>query len=438
MPPRRSARVAAMAERATSALSPLPLSVVLHIFSLLPVDCRLRCAEVCRGWRAVLSECSLWTRLDMSAASGVPVRHRDVDALLRCAAARAAGGLQSLQTDDSFVSRKTLLAVATANAGALRELRADGRGGGVAGFELDEAEALLGAAPLLRVFATELSCYNTTAQAVRRALRNETPFAPLRVRHLSTNLGDVDEAGVIAFAADAAAHASLTGLSLDDVPLHTLAALDAVVDAALARRLQSVHICNCRLSSASVPALARLLGGGALTTLAWDYANLLDAPAAAMLAAALRANSTLTSLTLDSTYAFVDAAAGAELLGALTAHPSVRALGVTLNPVGDADVPVVGAAFGALLAANAPALTELDVPECYLGDAGLRPLFEALPSNTHLRRLFCPFNDITGAFARDVLLPAVRANTSLRKLVTGADFESAVEAERIVSSRAAA
>jgi hypothetical protein len=70
MPPRRSARVAAEAERATTALSPLPLAVVLHIFSLLPVDCRLRCLEVCRGWRSVLSEHSLWTRLDLTAASG--------------------------------------------------------------------------------------------------------------------------------------------------------------------------------------------------------------------------------------------------------------------------------------------------------------------------------------------------------------------------------
>jgi hypothetical protein len=59
MPPRRSARVAAVVDRETSALSPLPLSVVLHIFSLLPLHVRLRCAEVCRGWRAVVSTRSL-------------------------------------------------------------------------------------------------------------------------------------------------------------------------------------------------------------------------------------------------------------------------------------------------------------------------------------------------------------------------------------------
>jgi hypothetical protein len=72
MPPRRSARVAAVAERQSSALAPLPHALALYIFSLLPVDQRMRCAEVCRGWRAVLSDASLWllTRFGPSNASG--------------------------------------------------------------------------------------------------------------------------------------------------------------------------------------------------------------------------------------------------------------------------------------------------------------------------------------------------------------------------------
>jgi hypothetical protein len=126
MPPRCSTGSAAAADgHATSALAPLPLPVVLYIFSLLPVDCRLRCVEVCRGWRAVLLERSLWTRLDLSAASGVRMREGNaLDALLRCAAARAGGGLQSLRIVKSIVTHATLLEVAAANAGALRELHA--------------------------------------------------------------------------------------------------------------------------------------------------------------------------------------------------------------------------------------------------------------------------------------------------------------------------
>jgi hypothetical protein len=92
-----------------------------------------------------------------------------------------------------------------------------------------------------------------------------------------------------------------------------------------------------------------------------------------------------------------------------------------------------------LLAADAPALTALDVAYSFLGDAGLRPLFEALPGNTHLRTLNCWRNDMSEAFAAGVLLPAVRANASLRTLIAHsyADqaSDAAREAEALVASR---
>jgi hypothetical protein len=441
--PRIGAHAAAAAQDATTALSLLPLSVVLHIFSLLPVDCRLRCAEVCRGWRAVLSERSLWTRLELTAESGVrvPERYDDtLNALLRCAAARAGGGLQLLHVDTSRVSLATLLEVAAANAGALRELHAhDESTSRPVGFTAARLEALLGAAPQLRVLATELFCDTAEMQATCRALCNEAPFAPLRVRHLFAYLLNVDAAGVVALAAEVAAHASLTGLALSQAPLHTPAALDAVVDAALARRMHTIALRECGLSPASAPALARLLSSDALTTLKCVHMDLLDAPAARVLAAALRANSTLTSLTLDNAGVFDDAAAGAELLGALTGHARLRVLSLRNNrAVHDAHQAAVGAALGALLAANAPALTELDVSLCNLREDSLRALFEALPHNTHLRELNCSYNFMSDAFGRDVLLPAVRANTSLRMLVIELNFESSAEAEAVVNSRAAA
>jgi hypothetical protein len=414
MPP----RVAAVAERATTALSPLPLCVVLHIFSLLPVDDRLRCAEVCRGWRSVLLERSLWTRLDLSATSGVRVRARigALDSLLRCAAARAGGGLQSLHVIKDHVTPEALLAVAAANAGALRELHTH-RDKPYSGFTPDQVEALCGAAPLLRTFTTDLCDTTGNVQDVGRALRNEAPFGPLRVRHLSANLHDEDEADVSAFTAEVAAHASLCGLELRYASLGTPAALDAVVEAALARRLQTVDLFECGLSPASVPALTRLLARDALTTLACSCMFLLDVPAARVLAAALRANSTLTSLSLFNTGVFNDPAAAVELLGALTGHASLRVLDLKHNrrPVA-AHPEAAGAALGALVAANAPALTQLDVAVCDLGGVGLRALFEALPANTHLRKLECSYNFINNAFAADVVLPAVRANASLRQV----------------------
>jgi hypothetical protein len=118
MPP-RSARVEAAVEDATTALSPLPLLVVLHIFSLLPLDCRMRCSEVCRSWRSVLLERSLWTPLDLTAVNGLRngVRLAEFDTFVRCAVARAGDGLQSLRVDELHILYRTLLEVATAQRG---------------------------------------------------------------------------------------------------------------------------------------------------------------------------------------------------------------------------------------------------------------------------------------------------------------------------------
>jgi hypothetical protein len=432
MLPRRSEDSAGDAERATSALSPLPLALVLYIFSLLPVDCRLRCMEVCRGWRSVLLERSVWTRLELTAASGVQLRAAPVgtapwDGLLRCAAARAGGGLHSLRIDGVSFSHAALLDAAAANAGALRELHV--HAGRAWGYPVGEAEEVLAAAPQLRVFHAHVSADDVAA--VRRALRNEAPFGPLRMLQLDAFLGGynvVDEADVVAFAADVAAHASLARLTLH-APLDTPAALDAVVDAALARRMHTVALLSCDLSPASSPALARLLAGGTLTELLCMDSYVLDAPGARVLAAALRANATLTWLTLGNVGVFYDAAPSAELFGALIGHASLRVLCLKGNGVHAVSQATSGGLLGALVAANAPALTELDVSSCNLGDDGLLPLFEALSHNTHLRRVDCYANGMSDAYARDVLGSA--------RLCFVKAFMHAAEVERFVQFCAA-
>jgi hypothetical protein len=245
---------------------------------------------------------------------------------------------------------------------------------------------------------------------------------------------------VAALAADLAAHASLQRVTLFRAPLTTLAALDAVVDAALARQFVSLQFWSCRLSPASAPALARLLSSGTLTELIISPNEaLLDGPSAALLCDALRANSTLTSLTLQADV-WRNADAAAALLGALTGHSSLRTLDLFNNDA-EAGAAAVGAALGTLVAANAPALTELDVSCSSLTDAGLGPLLEALPRNTHLRTLGVSDNHMSAAFTRDVLLPAVRANTSLTTLDAhgfGVDHAGAVEAIALVAARGAA
>jgi hypothetical protein len=401
-----------------SALSPLPLPLVLHVFSLLPVDARARAACVSRGWCATLLEVSLWTRLDLSPSSGVAVRV--TDAVLAVAAAKARGQLTALDVRGcEALSFNALLAAVQANGGALRELCVGAHENTEQTPDAGRVVRLLQAAPQLTACHADVLGDNSVADA-RRMLRYEPPFQPLRLRALCVVFhgGGADEATTLTLAADLAAHASLKCVKMHNGMLHTLVALDAVVDAALAREMTSLQMYNCRISPASAPALARLLSGGTLTELVMGQnTQLLDTPSVALLGDALRANSTLTSFALHWSL-WHDTEAGAALLGALTGHVSLRKLNLSSHNV-TAAAAVAGGALSALVAANAPALTELDVSHSLLGDARLRPLLEALPHNTHLRTLNITQNGLSVAFARDVLLPAVRTNKSLRTLHVG-------------------
>jgi hypothetical protein len=414
MPPRRSARVAAVAERASSALSPLPHAIVLDVFARLPVDERARCACVCRGWRAVMREPSLWTRLDLSPSSGVRVRV--TGAVLQRASGLARGTLQALDVSgcDERIARD-LLAVLTANAGALSELRVcHGR---YKELSLATTGALLRAAPRLRVCDADACGNEEEAQSM---LRNEPPFAPLRRRslHVRWQPAGAREDVVRAFTAAVAGHASLSALTFMDAPLHLLPALDAVVDAVLARRLRMCSFTMCGLSAASAPALARLIrAGDALKELCVSShpEPLLDPPAAALLASALRDNGTLTSLSLTAGQMWDSTDATSTLLDGVLAHASLRSLQLRHRAVDAPRAAAAGRLLAALVAANAPALLHLEL--FGLRFDALAPLFDALRRNTHLRVLECDAVYVSEASAERVLLPALRANASLHRLV---------------------
>jgi hypothetical protein len=417
---------------------------VHDIFARLPADLRARCACVCRAWRAAVAERSLWTRLDVSrGTSGVTCRVDD--AMLRAVTARAGGRLQALDVSDQaptinfdaegtrLLSEDALLAVVAANADTLRELAMRD----VTRWSF--LEALARRAPQLRMF--DVGVYGD-CRDVCRVLRGEPPFSVLRVHQAEAyHDGDEEDAdhepqGTHELLAAVASHAALTELHLSWFPLDAHAELDAVIAAALSCRLQHLTFGSCHVAAASAPALARLLGSSTLTTLKVynegeqeHHAVCLDAPGAALLAAALRANSTLTELLFASVGMWRDATVAADaetLLAALPAHPSLRVLNLSGNHCTPATVHIAGAALGALVAANTPALHELSAYECSLGDMGLGPLFAALPRNTHLRTLECYENGMSAAFARDVLLPAVRANTSLCMLKLSVDGDDVI------------
>jgi hypothetical protein len=133
-----------------------------------------------------------------------------------------------------------------------------------------------------------------------------------------------------------------------------------------------------------------------------------------------------------------DAEAAAVLMGTLTAHPRLRLLDLSFNRPDNGGLPAAeaGAALSALLLANAPALHTLAIGGCRLGDDGMGSVVEALRHNTHLTKLNCN-NHMSEAFSRDVLLPAVRANATLRELVAQ-DYVvdvAAREAEALVAAR---
>jgi hypothetical protein len=422
MAPRHSARVAQAAERAAGAFAALPYALFLRVLAALPADARAQAARVCRAWRAAVAERSLWRQLDLTPQSGVTCKV--TDAALRALAARAGGQMDTLRLPScAEVLLSVLAAVAAANAATLRVIAALPRPNHRSTnswtvWRVDTCEALLRAAPSLQCLMVGMECGSAEAH---RMLRNEPPFGPLRIHTLDVQFDEeAGDAELVALAADLAAHESLTDVVImGPAPLLSAATATAVVDAALSLRLQSVTLLQCGLSPAWAPALARLLGSTALETLRLGAEDgpLLDLPTATLVAPALRASRSLTGLYLHNSALFEDAAAAAALLGALTAHPRLRQLAVTESPYPEFSVrPAAGALLGALLAADS-ALERLFLAGCELGDAALRPLVNALPRNARLRELDIKNNGMSDAFARERLLPAVRANRSLRKLV---------------------
>ena len=435
-------------EEASSALAPLPLSLAQRIFLSLPADSRARAACVARGWRAVLADPELWTRLDLSHESGFSGK-LNVDAVLRGAAARARGRLRLLDVSGRFeVDATPVLEVLAANADSMRELHV-GTWYRNAGDETPDLEDLLSAAPRLQALRVSMSCsYGLAA----RLLRAEPPFAPLRLSALQVCFVDnhheeaaagLDRVAPFADAlTDAALQPELWSVQVRDANTAQTAVMGALVDAVLARGLHALTLYDCTPPAAAP--LARLLAGERLKRLALmnsppDVA-LFDEAGAGLVADALRANTTLEHFRLVATGLCRDTRAAQAVLGALTGHRSLNTL--MLKCERPADPAAMAAALAAIVAADAPSLQVLDIHSFEFSDDCLAPIVAALPSNRHLRELDIAHDHMSEAFARDCLLPAVRANTGLRKLVAAhmpplmRHLEpAATEAEELVRSR---
>ena len=431
MPPRRSGRVPAAAEQHACAFPQLPLPLVLRIFLLLPADLRLRCAEVSRAWRATVALPALWRRLDLSPASGVTQPPELLHALLKAAVAHAGTALTAINVSGIVLNVGFLWAALRATRGAMEEVHTS-----LEPLDLDAVATTVALAPRLRELHADVRCDCAEAATIfdiRQA------FPPLRLRTLTVSEveGGVLSPALATDLADARMQPGMVELKLWQLDIAG-GAFDALADAVVARR----HLCHlalfgCTLPPAAAPALARALRDGCLTELTFvpGESFFLDAASGTAVAAALRANSTLTSLSLRQLP--MDAApVAAILLGSLVGHHGLRKLSMSWTRL---DGAAAGAYLGALIAADAPALTELALNDCRLGEAGLGALCDALPNNKHLQVLLIRDNPVPAGFMRSRLLPAVRANTSLRRLVVDAahevDAEAVEAALRIVEAR---
>ena len=407
------------------------------IFAFLPADQRARAVCVCRTWREVLADPALWLRLDLTADSGVSCRVDD--AALRAACARAHGRLEALDITGCVHVRPTTLHQVAANLDALRELRTLLIVTQVrvpSEMNLEGAETLLRALPALRVVDADLDC---DSKNVRRLLCHEPPFQPIQLQRLYLHWHGDDDVGQLfpAVMTELRAHASLKELCLDCTRTDDFddRHLELTVDVACALRLRSLDLFACEPTPAAMPALVRLLSSTALKRLHINneldsFAVMLDAAGAALLANALRANCTLHELSLGKTGFWVNMVAAALVLGALTGHASLRVLQIGFDMVDtEAERGIAGALLGALVAANAPPLVELDVSYCGLRDVGLEPIMASLPQNTHLRKLGIRRSNLSAGFIEQHLLPALLANTSLHQLLTGIDQVTAYDDE---------
>ena len=406
MPPRRSARLVELANPHFQL--PFPPNVVALFFSLLPLDARLRAREVCRGWRFFLEDACFWTHVDLSKSCGVNPRFlfREDLALIRAACARAKGALHAL--DLSGVDSLSLDEVAelvAENGESLRALTTP------YSLELDaENVARLREAAPLCVLNCLVKCDGAEAVAMMRC-ELVCPYY-LQVDSLDTQQQQTD------FAAALASRTGMKELYLENGNLAGGAELEDLSRATIAAGVERVFFLICRLTPMALPALTLLLRPSALRSLSIynDGVSLFTGPDLPAFCDALRSNSIPDQIILQKCDLWADPADAGMVLAALAARTTPFSLGLDGNRVGETQAQQFAAGTQLAQLITAGGLEELNLNDCNLGEIGLVPIFKALSRATRLNTLWFNNEEMSREFARDVVLPAVRANTSLRRL----------------------
>ena len=154
----------------------LPRPLVFAIFALLPVDTRLRCSEVSRAWRALLSHKSFWENLDLSVCSGL--RYFSAS-MLRAAVAKAGGQLRALDVTGQPKLRRWDISILCTAVAANATTRTELRVFLMEKFEnIHTVEVILEAAPAVKLFEASVSIEGSCHSA-RAMLRKKPPFQAL-------------------------------------------------------------------------------------------------------------------------------------------------------------------------------------------------------------------------------------------------------------------
>lgn len=401
------------------------------VFAFLPPDSRLLCREVSTLWRRLLRDPErCWTVLDFSDT----VREVD-EPLLEAAAAAAAGRIHTLVSpasrklwDDEFNPTSALgpvlLRVLRDNAASLRRVRSYRYGdeSGNAWYYGDLVNAqvagILEAAPALELLETRLCGFDTASSLL--ILRDER----VRLDAFMLCLEEVLDRPQVheLLTAIARQRRTLRSIATQSVPVHLAA------DAFVAVLCDCPHLTRCEIghttiSSDTLAALGRLLGAGLLLDL--DLEECEAAPdlwtsrtAALAFAAGLRANRRITDLSFGFTDIFGrrgSVGAEATVLSSMVAHPSLKF--VRVSDQGDFPRTVPGFVttwLSAVVTANSP-LGHIHA-DLHLSEEDVLPFYSALGSNTRLHSITAPGRNMSAGFLREVVLPAVTANTSLETI----------------------
>ena len=424
----------------------LPWDFVALVLLRLPLDARLRAREVSRGWRALLNDPRFWLVLDFSPGSGVEARVSR--ALLFAAGERGRGHLHTLNlTGVGGLSYEDLAQFVAAQGQSLRSVT-------VLEWLMISADSvtrLCRSAPLCTL---RCGVYCSGPAEALPLLRCEAPCALLHVVKLWVSGFYNNEHAVLDFAAALPSHrGKIKVLTVYKAPLRNGAVANALMRGVAEADVSYVSFENCHLAPASLPVLTRLLQAGCLEGLDinnYEHALFEEGPDLTAFCHALR-SSTLQKLELNMCELWRDPAVAGELLAALVGHLTLRELSLSWNHVNYTDDArrAAGKQLASLIT-HSSALHKLDLEYSYLGEAGLAPIFEALPRSITLKELCLVAHGqrISREFARDVILPAVRTNTSLRTLrfdnwvtlpdLTEADAILAARTHPVVGANAAA